>query len=1015
MTLIIVRPKALVPFDRSVLALGLWVCLTLFSAFFPIPGVAATNCGGADVQFRGVDLARVKWFVSSELSPAASADEVTSRATPTAPIKLHSLGTSDSLTLFTFIEVPGQTSFGALLTIGDLEGDDETYFNGQIVGKTSGRGISDLGVPRTYYIPPTAFLEGRNVLAIKLRGTFGRSQVGIKREPLTLGFVPRPPDARELPIRPAVAPSITSQQALSAIMAADPEASASAVLGKRPGFGRFGLFFADGLPAVAEVGPTAIRNRFPPEFRVRLDAVTNVEIARDKSDPGIDSWHKVIRVQASSQGEQLRYTIRTHIFYPGALLQLEEGPALVFQITGAQDLSAYKVPTSTLANLLEVPAGSEVHAYVFATRKGKTCPAIALVADGAGNLTLKNNAVELAVARVGKSKKSPRVSIFYPFGIRICETHGTEDSWAGIVATLAPSPSVDAAQSFRAWLRTGLWFPSATDEYFRIFPDQSFVRVYNLARFESVIPSAGDIPPYLVLPPQVSFARNTFKYPVRTSETTATPVVTFTGELHAELVKPPVSGAASGKRSTSRKQISSDDLYVWFYDLPVPPLDERGLLAVPEQGELKALLNTSFPDLPTTITGPGVDVLYKARTQVFQAYSFLTPDNREKLVANTRRILPAYLQHGVWYDSVEPFSGLRFWWCYYIEGPYFDRYDQDWGNGLSLYGLYTAVKYLGEWEWVAKNWEIIERMFSWFAVSDDWEWMRASNGVHGHGTGAGDCTNATYVGALAYAKLARETGRTEEFLYGLYTAARAALPALTRFAYNDFAKEQGLVKESARLVVGFHEGQGFLTGELDRYPWNVTSLISGNGVQPELFDLLRKYAEPLVTQYERVFDAAYPQWDNGTYRYSFRTIYRDNSGYISLPHIYLRTRMNLDGPDQLRQRIERAKANSEFWWLAPPVLAEVMQPMRAKVYLANWGKCTFLGGSIVPLEKGRMRIEAQFDNRYPPDTVEIVLPRPHRSIEINDAPVPIPDIEVEGLRVRVRLRKPGMNLLSIML
>ncbi|MGC8840752.1 MAG: hypothetical protein ACP5QZ_04770 [Candidatus Sumerlaeaceae bacterium] len=976
---------------------------------------ASTECGAADVQFRGVDLSRVKWFVSSELSPSASADQVTSRAKPIPPIKLLSVGNAEFLTLFTLVEVPGQSSFGALLTIGDLDGDDETYFNGQIVGKTSGRGISDLGVPRTYYIPPTAFVEGRNVLAIKLRGCFRRSQVGIRREPLTLAFVPRPPQALELPIRPAVASAIATHEALAAVVAADPEASGSLILNKRPGFGRFGLFFSDGLPAVTEVGPTGVQNRFPPEFRVRLDAVTNVEIARDKTDAGIDAWHKALRVQGNYQGAQIRYSVRSHVFYPGAVFQLEEGDALVLRVSGEQPVSALRIPPATLASVLGVPAIAEGEAYLFVSRKGKTCPALTLITDGAGNLTEKDGAVDLAVGRVGKSKKPPRLHVVYPFGIRVREVLGAEQSWQSIVAALADVPPTEASQTLQSWLRLGLWFPTATDEYFRVSPDLNFVRIYQLTRFESPIPLPADFSPYLVLPPQVNFVQKALGYPARTPETTATGVVTFTGPLFAQARGVSAILAAGGKKKIAPTLRTSSPLHVWHYDLPVPPLDERGLLAVPGQPELKALLNESCSELATTITAPGVDVLYKGRTQAFQAYSFLTPDLREKLVANTRAILPAYLQRDLWYDSVEPFSGLRFWWSYFIEGPYFDRYDQDWGNGLSLYGLYTSVKYLGEWEWVAKNWQAVERMFSWFAVTDDWEWLRASNGVHGHGTGAGDCTNATYAGMLAYAKLARETGRTEEFLYGLYAAARAAVPAVSRFAYNEYAQELGLLQASSRLVVGFHEGEGFLAGELDRYPWNVTSLISGNGVQPELFDLLRKYAEAAVTRYVRIFDAAYPNWDEGAYRYPFRTIYRNNSGYITLPQIYLRVRMNLDGPEQAHERVERARVNREFWWLAPPVLAEVMQPLRAKVYLANWGKCAFLGGSILPLEKGRMKIEAQFDNRYPPDTVEFVLPRPMRSLEINDAPVPIPDIQRDGLRLRVRLRKPGINLLTVLL
>lgn len=993
-----------------------WVlCVLLLFFFFGtilhLP--AATNCGRADVQFRGVNLARAKWFASTSLPPTATADQITSLAVPTSPLKMFDLRSADSLTLFCIIEVPGQTSFGALLTIGDLDGDDETYFNGQIVGKTSGRGISEQGVPRSYYIPATAFIEGRNVLAIKLKGCFGRAQAGIRREPLTLGFVARPPEGRELPVRPGIVPPLSNEEAAKLILAEDPEASGSLLLRKRPSFGRFGLFFFDGLPAVAEVGPTQITQRAGPNYRVQLEAVQAIEIARDKTDAGIDGWHKVLRVTGTHAGQPVKYTVRTHLFYPGATFGLEDGSALVLRASAEGPVLAVPLPEPEIAKVLGGKIDPNASAYLFIATKGKTCPAIALVVGGGANLTQVGDSIDLIVARLPKSKVAPQVTIFYPYGLRQFDAPRADTVWNKMVSSLEPS-AADPSQVLRQWLRLGSWLPETTDEYFRVAPDLRFVRIYQLARYRNILSSDAAEQPLLLYPPQLEIAKELLKYPVQMESTTATGVLTFTGPLPAKRGEL-MTGSRQERAGKSAPRRRPSNWYVWYYDLPVPPLDERGLLSVAEQEEFKALLNESVTDLATTITGPGVDVLYKGRAQAFQAYSFLTPDNREKLVENSRLIVPAYLQHGTWYDTVEPFSGLRFWWSYFIEGPYFDRYDQDWGNGLALYGLHTAIKYLGEWEWVAKNWEAVERMFSWFAVTDDWEWMRASNGIHGHGTGAGDCTNATYAGVLAYAKLARETGRVEDFYYGLYAAARAAVPALTRFVYNDFARENGFLRDPRRLVVGFHEGEGFLAGELDLYPWNVTSLISGNGVQPELFELFRNYAEEAVTAYERLFDASYPAWNDGAYQYPFRTIYRNNSGYITLPHIYLRARLRLDGPSELRERLVKAKANRDFWWLAPPVIAEVLQPPRLQAYVANWGKCTFLGGSAILLERSRLRIEVQFDNRYPPDTVELVLPRAPRQVEVNDAPVPIPDMKVEGLRLQVRLKKPGINLLTILL
>ncbi len=987
-----------------------------FLALIAVGGQASTQeCNKANVQFRGVDLVTAKWFVSSQLPPSASADEITSQAAPTSPLTLFNLRNQPSVTLFSIIEVPGKTAFGAELSIGDLDGDDEVYFNGQIVGKTSGRGITDRGHSRLYYIPPTLFVEGRNVLAIQMRGSFGRSQVGIRREPLTIGFVPRPPDARELPVRPALTPPIDPNEARAAILEADPQASGALLQVKRPSFGRFGLLFTDGLPALSEVGPTRITNRFAPEFRVQLDAVLNTELVRDKSESGIDGWHKVLRVQGRRGEANVRYMIAWHVQYPGALMTFEDGASLLLRVlANGEGVKVLPIPTEDLSKVVGEKPGSNVSAYLFLARADQTCPALLLLQGGAANLAQRGNDIHLAITKVPKSKEQPRLAVFYPFGIRRLAFPRKSDSWREVFSSFSENDESPERVLQRA-LRVGAFWPTATDEYFRVTPDLSQVRIYQLGRYQNLL-GTESLRPFVVIPPQVTFAAKTLKYPAHTLPTTVTGVLCFTGELWGSdpIETTPSALRRGGKGAARSSQGGSSRLCVAYYDLPVPPLDERGLLNVPEQDDLKRLLaEDDVTTYSSSIAASGVDVLYKGRTQAFQAYSLLPPEKREALARSTRSVVPAYLREGRWYDSIEPLTALRFWWTYFIEGPWYDRYDQDWGNGLSLYGLHTAVKYLGEWEWVAKNWEAVEKMFSWFAVTDDWEWMRASNGVHGHGTGAGDCTNATYAGVLSYAKLARETGRTEDFHYGLYAAARAALPVLTRFPYNDFAEAHGL-KSPNRLVVGFHEGEGFLQGELDRYPWNVTSLISGNGVQPEIFDLFEKYALDAVVAYERTFAAAYPQWYDGRYEYPYRTIYRNHSGYITLPHIYLRARFALDGPAELRRYLEDARYNRHLWWLGPPVLAELAQP-RTKAYVAQWGKCAFQGGNIVRMERNRLRIEAQFDNRYPPDTVVFVLPGMPRRVLINDSPVAIPDLRFEGMRLTVRLRKPGINLVTIFL
>jgi hypothetical protein len=979
-----------------------------------LPAFAAGAQAPPPLRLRGVNLARAKWYASADLPPDTSADRITSESavtTPTATLRTNPGGQG---TLFTIIEIPGSAAMGAELTIGDIDGDDETFFNGTPIGATSGYGVSDTGIPRVYYIPAKLMKEGSNVLAIRLRGTFGRGTFGIRREPITLGFVASEPPANPEPPTDAIreAAGIPEAEARAAIAAADPESSApEPILRKRPSFGRFGMFFHDGLPAVSDISPTLISNRNAPAFAVGLERVADVRIAAEKGEAGIDGWHKLARVEGVCSKQAVRYTMLQHVFYPGGIITLEQGAVLQLRVLFTAKQGILKpVSEPELSRALGGAGGAGgagLSAFVAYDPQREASPAVVVVSGAAANVTQADDEVNITISRTGDLKIPARIYVFFPAGLRRFDLAAKPATAFDLAAAM--EPAVSPAETFARWLQLGLNVPDAADEYFQVRPADNAVRVYQLARFSQPKGvKAGE--PILCLPPQASFARDSFSYPVKSGQTTATGVLAFSGPMFRVLSEERETTPAAQAKSGKKPEDSAGAIRVLSYDLPLPPLAERGILSTAENDDLKSLLNANIPDLPTTLTANGVDALYKGRTQGFQAFSFLSEENRRKLLENSALIVPAFLQHGIWQESVEPLTGMKFWWNYFIEGPYFDRYDQDWGNGLALYGLYNYVKYTGDWELVAKNWEPIERMFTWFTVTDDWEWMRASNGVHGHGTGAGDCMSATYAAALSYAKLAQGAGRTEDASYGMYVAARAAVPALNRFAYNAFADENGF-KENHSVVVGFHEGKGFLAGELDRYPWNATSNISGNGVQPENFDLYRKFAPQLLRDYEHTFEGAYPNWMDGTYKYPFATLYRDNSGYITLPHIYLRARLKLDSFGTLSDLLDRARHNSHLWWLAPTVIAEVLMN-KLDITVADWGRCAFLGGEVTRTERNRGKVEASFDNKYPPDVVEFAMERPPIKLEVNGGPVPLTDSKFEEGRLRIRLRRPGRNTVT---
>lgn len=952
---------------------------------------------------RAYNLAHAKWYASADLPASADASQVLARATPTTPIVSLRTNPGGFGTLYTLLDIAQPPGSGAEVVIGDIDGYDTTYFNGTQIGHTTGYGVTDSGISRVYYVDPKLIKPGKNVLAVRITGVWGRGTFGLKREPLTFGFVDSAP-VSSVYITPKPALGVTAiakQEALKAIrrVAGDSLTSFPAMR-KRASFGRFGEFFNDGLPAVTEVTPTSIVNRDGPQFSVAMDTLKEVSIATGDNEPGIDGWHKLSRVIGRRVGHDTAYTMLQHVFYPGAVITLEQGPMLQLRVkfphnNGAiQSLSDQEIAAVT-SNTAEASFG----AFAFYEPVANTCPAVVAVSGVAANIVRAGNHFDVTFSRGESSKAPAKIYIFYPRGLDRVDLSSKPASFLDLAGSIDHSQTSES--TVRHWLRLGLHAPAAADEYFQVLEQRGRVRIFQLARYEA--PAGLELGgPLLCPPPQVLFARDTYKYPVEVPPTTSTGVLAFSGELQA-LIK-----TTTASRETSPPL--PGEVTVLSYELPIPPMEDRGLLAVPETENLKSLLNETLTDIATTSSMCAVDSLYKGRTQGFQAFSYLTPENRKMLLDNSALVVPASLKEPAWFEHVEPFSGLHFWWTYFIEGPYFDRYDQDWGNGLSLYGLYTYAKYAGAWELVANNWDAVERMFSWFTVTDDWEWMRASNGQHGHGTGAGDCESATYAAAISYARMARNTGRDDDYRFGLYKASRAALLALNRFAYDPFARQNDF-KEDKSMVLGFHEGRGFLVGELDRYPWNVTSNISGNGVQPENFTLYLKYAPELLRQYEHDFEAAYPQWADGKYEYAFPTLYKNNSGYISLPHIYLRARLALDSVDILSSHLMSARSNKAFWWLAPPVVAEVINRKAATLF-TDWGRCAFLGGTVT-LDGKRRTVEAQFSNNFPPDMVELELPRAPSEFQINAGPVPLTDSKYENGRLQLRLRRPGLNTVTV--
>jgi hypothetical protein len=213
--------------------------------------------------------------------------------------------------------------------------------------------------------------------------------------------------------------------------------------------------------------------------------------------------------------------------------------------------------------------------------------------------------------------------------------------------------------------------------------------------------------------------------------------------------------------------------------------------------------------------------------------------------------------------------------------------------------------------------------------------MTNSNAPGGGGTGAGDCLTVSYIAALSYARMAKVLGDDIAYHQGLYRASRIAVPAVARFSMNTYLKKDTDYNPKNSMVVGLLEDEPTVwitNGESD--PWHLTSLLSGNGSEPELMKLYTAFAESELKDFLREFENGYPKWFNGKHEYPFGTNYKNNSGYVTLPHIYARAWLGAKWKDML-EWLESAEPNQYLWWQAPTVIAKVMDK-KSPLQIETW-------------------------------------------------------------------------------
>ncbi len=865
------------------------------------------------------------------------------------------------------------------LVIGDVSGADAVRFNGHPLGETSGMVISATGLPRRYLIPSRLIrFGGDNELEIRVEGLGGSSQIEIGA-PITLAALglhelwARCGDIRDAlqraaqtlwqaeqmgagdarmaqrlwrehrtllaeltaaetalgrgdlrgahqrlarlanPLREIESSAgllqlaVDSERAgrtqtlvdhVTTLLTDDQRARGVRVHARPEGFGRWGLALWDGTPFLEYVSPVEIRGHGEMAWRIIVDQLMATEVL------DVNWMSKTTLVTGNRRGDPCDHTLTVSLPFPGVLIEQRAGRTITFELSAPQDeVGISAVGWGMRGGLVIQPlAGSRM--LLVARRASEE------------TLWLIHTGVPFEeVALTPRGADATRLTLTFDRGtprrLTLVPVHGIEQRDTRWVAMRTVPTEV--ADVCAALLPLTAQVPVRVDEVYHIDDEAGVATLFDVFESRSLDPTAAHPEGRPIWPPPVASVARAMGQGVTflVEGLERQPMLSVHGPVFAGF--------------------HSHGALLWT--IPLPSLDGRFHLRPAGDDDLVAQLNEHLTDLGTPTMPNAVDRTYKSRAQGYHAWAMLTAANRRRLAENSAEMIPLTFDPAIWHRWEEPFSGLPVWSTYTLEGPAFDLYDQEWGNGLALYALSLWAMVEDGWGVVAAHRDALDRMWAWWRVTDDWAWLRCANAFHGHGTGAGDCSCAAHAGAIGRARLMARLGDVAARDEALYFAARSALSITARFGLTRWAREHGLIEDDA-VAVGYHEGEGYLRDSVTSYPWTVTSMISGNGVQPEVHDLLMERVPNHLAAYEAEMLAANPTLFDGLHDYGRDTLCDGNSGHITLPHLHAQARLGTRG-NRLRQWLAEAASNPEMWWLAPTVLAE-MAGRGSGFWLLDW-------------------------------------------------------------------------------
>jgi hypothetical protein len=233
-----------------------------------------------------------------------------------------------------------------------------------------------------------------------------------------------------------------------------------------------------------------------------------------------------------------------------------------------------------------------------------------------------------------------------------------------------------------------------------------------------------------------------------------------------------------------------------------------------------------------------------------------------------------------WYPRKEPFSGEEYLACYInvniinhvlkngsreevLNYPV-ALIENDWGAGLTFYGIYLLALETGEWDIIKKNWETLKKGFKYFFMMHDWACMGGPFSENGAIWQEG----ANYGAFIGMTQMAKMIEDRETYLDCLYISSKSAFLKMATFVsaqtyfYKYFSHDPWWGKKFFHDEA--HLQEGFNNVPVPELKNNVTqeSLynLSTEGLYPEIFMLLNKYLPGEFYEFRDKLLQSYPDW-----------------------------------------------------------------------------------------------------------------------------------------------------------